>query len=119
MKILTIVLCLFSSVVFASESLPNRPDNNKDKESSLESVADIQVFETKPNKPFTLISPLSADKKTVDKAFIALKAKAKKMGANAIMEYGCVAGTEVKSGLLGIRTANTDSVCTAKAIRIQ
>lgn len=117
MNYLTIVLCLISSIAFSSPSLPSRPDNSRSKAPTLESVSEIEVFEGKPGRTYTLISPISADKPSMDKAFLALKQKAQKMGAKAIIDYSCTAGEEVKTGLLKIRTANTDSVCSGQAVK--
>lgn len=80
-------------------------------------TSNIEVFDSKPTRPHTMVSPISADKNNTEAAFEALKVKAVKMGASAIYNWSCQAAQEVKTGLLRIRTANTDSVCQGVAIK--
>ena len=104
-KLILLSIFAFSSAVYASESKPS------------ESLKEIEILEGPSNRPYTMLSPISADKDSVDKAFIKLKDKASKLGADAIIGLECRAGEKVRTGFLQIKTIGSSSVCQGVAVK--
>lgn len=78
---------------------------------------ELEIFDGKPNKPYSLISPISADKDSTDKAFEKLKAKAINLHADAIIDMNCQAGEKIRTGMLQIKTIGTAAVCQGLAVK--
>jgi hypothetical protein len=106
--LLFILLSLAISTAQASQS--------SKKENTEEEVA-IEVLTEKPDKPYKILSPLSADKDSVDEAFKRLQQKAIDLKADAIMNLECHAGNKTRSGLLNLKTTGASSVCQGMAIK--
>lgn len=102
MKKILLVLSLFVSTAYAAETQPS---------------SEVEVIEGPSNRPYTMLSPISADKDSVDKAFIKLKDKASKLGADAIIGLECRAGEKVRTGFLQIKTIGSSSVCQGVAVK--
>lgn len=80
-------------------------------------ATEIEVLTEKPDKPYKILSPLSADKDSVDEAFKRLQEKASELKADAIMSLECHAGNKTRTGLLKLKTAGSSSVCQGMAIK--
>jgi len=81
----------------------------------------IQLIEGEPSKPYSIISPVSADKKRADQAVNAIKKNAAKMGADAIIRLECQSGHTEKVGayFMGLIPINAriNSVCHGIAVK--
>lgn len=77
----------------------------------------VEMLEGTPSRPYSIISPISADKGSVEKAYAQLRNKAEKMHADAIMEVECEAGQKIRTGLLQLKTLGSSSVCQGTAIK--
>lgn len=77
----------------------------------------IEVLEERPNKPYSIISPISADAGSADKAFTKLKKKAESLGANAIIDWQCSAQEKLNSPFTF--SIKSPSVCQGTAIKLK
>lgn len=80
-------------------------------------LARVEFFEGRPNRSYAALSPLSASKGSIDKAYERLRDKAAKMGADAVIDVKCVAGEKIRTGFLQIRMFGSDSVCQGMAVK--
>ena len=96
-------ILLASQIVHAETASPNKPE--------------VEMIDGKPDKPYSIISPISADKDSVEKAYAKLKDKAVKLHADAVIEIECEAGQKVRTGLLQLKTMGSSSVCQGTAIK--
>jgi len=80
-------------------------------------LTQVEFFEGRPSRAYASLSPLSASKGSVDKAYERLGQKAAKMGANAVIDVKCVAGEKIRTGFLQIRMFGSDSVCQGMAVK--
>lgn len=79
----------------------------------------VEMIEGASSKPFSLIAPVSADKKDVDDAFMELRKAAAKLNADAVINYTCRPGESYKGGgLFGIANkGRTNAQCMGKAVK--
>lgn len=78
--------------------------------------AEIEVVEGKPNRTYTVVSPISSDKKSAESAFADLKAKALKLKADAVIDYSCTAQQSTRMGLYKVRAS---AICQGVAVKWQ
>jgi hypothetical protein len=82
-----------------------------------EDLERIEVLNEEPKRPFKMISPISSDKDSVDKAFKKLKEKAFKLNADAIIGLECKAGEKTRAGLLQLKMFGQSSTCQGTAVK--
>lgn len=86
----------------------------------------VEMIEGPTNRPHSIISPVSADKKNTQDAFNELRKNAAKLDADAVIEYQCLAGGSSKQtgmgtapgfwGFMGNKN-KVNSICQGKAIK--
>lgn len=80
-------------------------------------IDSIEIFNETPKKSYSLISPISADKDSMEQAFKRLKEKAADMGADAIINLQCQAGSKTRVGILKIKMVGESSMCQGLAVK--
>ncbi len=92
------------------------------KQSSNEAV-EIKMIQGTPARAYSVISPISASKSNVEKAFAALKRKGNKLGADAVIQWDCDSERKVtppglaRGGLFGLKRSTVDAACEGIAIK--
>lgn len=84
---------------------------------SSSTVFALETIDGKPSKPYSVISPISSDKGSVDKAFKKLQQKAESLGADALIDWNCEAGQKIRTGLLQLKTLGSSAICEGVAIK--
>lgn len=82
-----------------------------------QNVFAVEIVEGKPDRKYSVLSPISSNKANSEKAFLDVKNKAEKMGADAIINWSCDAGEAVNRGLLKIRFGGVSAKCEGTAIK--
>lgn len=84
-----------------------------------QNVFALETIEGKPTKKYSVISPISSNKSSVEKSFADLQKKAEKMGADALINWSCTAPEAINQGLLKIRAFGSSASCQGTAVKWQ
>ncbi len=81
--------------------------------------ATVEMIEEKPSRPYSVITPLSSDKSSLEDAYADLRKKAAKLGADAVIEYQCNKGQKMRGGgVFGIgQKVTVKAGCEGKAVK--